>query len=146
MNPHLLIVDDEPDIRTSLLRRYTLKGYSVEVASGGETALALLENKPFQVVISDIKMPGIDGIELLRRIRIEYPMTRVIMMTGYVTLENGLACLRHGADTCIFKPLEDLTEMDDAINNAVLFLQHWEKKFLQLKGMGPENEAQHDIK
>ncbi len=139
MNAKLLIVDDEPDIRNSLSRRYKLKGYEVETADGGQSALALLEQKPFQVVISDIKMPGIDGIELLRRIRIEYPMTRVIMMTGYVTLENGLACLRHGADTCIFKPLEDLGEMDEAINKAECYLQHWEKKLLQLKGMGSKS-------
>jgi DNA-binding NtrC family response regulator len=141
MEPCILIVDDEPDIRSALARRYRLKGYSVETADNGEGALTLLETKPYQVVISDIKMPRMDGIELLRRIRSEYPMTRVIMMTGYVTLENGLACLRHGADTCIFKPLEDLKEMDDAINNAVVFLQHWEKKLLQLNGMAYVNEG-----
>jgi DNA-binding NtrC family response regulator len=141
MNPRILIVDDEADIRNSLKRRYQLKGYEVDTADQGGSALALLEQKPYQVVISDIKMPGIDGIELLRRIRAEYPMTRVIIMTGYVTLENGLACLRHGADTCIFKPLEDLTEMDQAIVNALKFLDHWQIKFLQLKGLPPGNEV-----
>jgi DNA-binding NtrC family response regulator len=141
MNSRLLIVDDEADIRSSLTRRYSLKGFEVESAEGVEAALAILERKPFQVVVSDIKMPGIDGIELLRRIRSEYPMTRVIMMTGYVTLENGLACLRHGADTCIFKPLEDLSEMDDAIQKALDFLEHWEKKLLRLKGIVPKTEA-----
>ncbi len=140
MNAHLLIVDDEPVICSALSRHYKLKGYDVDTADGGEAALKVLETKPFQVVISDIKMPGIDGIELLRQIRIEYPMTRVIMMTGFVTLENGLACLRHGADTCIFKPLEDLKEMDDAILNALHFLDHWEKKLLSLKGMGTKTE------
>jgi len=136
MNTTMLIVDDEAEIRTSLARRYRLKGYEVDVADGGVSALTLLEKKPYQIVISDIKMPGIDGIELLRRIRAEYPMTRAIMMTGYVTLENGLACLRHGADTCIFKPLNDLTEMDRAVDAAILYLRHWEEKLLQLKGMG----------
>ena len=136
MNTTMLIVDDEAEIRTSLARRYRLKGYEVDVADGGVSALTLLEKKPYQIVISDIKMPGIDGIELLRRIRAEYPMTRAIMMTGYVTLENGLACLRHGADTCIFKPLNDLTEMDRAVDAAILYLRRWEEKLLQLKGMG----------
>jgi len=136
MNTTMLIVDDEAEIRTSLARRYRLKGYEVDVADGGVSALTLLEKKPYQIVISDIKMPGIDGIELLRRIRAEYPMTRAIMMTGYVTLENGLACLRYGADTCIFKPLNDLTEMDRAVDAAILYLRHWEEKLLQLKGMG----------
>jgi len=136
MNTTMLIVDDEAEIRTSLARRYRLKGYEVDVADGGVSALTLLEKKPYQIVISDIKMPGIDGIELLRRIRAEYPMTRAIMMTGYVTLENGLACLRYGADTCIFKPLNDLTEMDRAVDAAILYLRRWEEKLLQLKGMG----------
>jgi DNA-binding NtrC family response regulator len=142
MIPHLLIVDDEANLRNSLQRRYKLNEYDVDVADGGAAALALLEKKQYHVVISDIKMPGIDGIELLRRIKNEYPMTRVIMMTGYVTLENGLACLRHGADTCIFKPFEDLKEMDEAIKNALNYLLHWEKKLLRLRGMEPET-ARH---
>lgn len=141
MNQHLLIVDDEADIRNSLSRRYKMKGYVVNTAENGETALTLLEKIPYQVVVSDIMMPGIDGIDLLYRIRIEYPMTRVIMMTGYVTLENGLACLRHGADTCIFKPFEDLKEMDCAIERALDYLQHWEKKLLILNSKGPTKGA-----
>jgi DNA-binding NtrC family response regulator len=135
MSTNILIVDDEEEIRTSLSRRYKLKGFSIETANCAEQALAILENKPFQVVISDIMMPGIGGIELLRNIRVEYPMTRVIMITGYVTLENGLACLRHGADTCIFKPFSDLKELDTAIDNALQYLKLWEDKLLHLKGI-----------
>jgi DNA-binding NtrC family response regulator len=138
MIPNILIVDDEVNIQHSLARRYKLKGYYVETANNGKEALNLLEKKPFQVVISDIKMPVMDGVDLLKKIREEYPMTRVIMMTGYVTLDNGLACLRHGADTCIFKPLEDLGEMDNAVESALKYLDHWEKKLLYLKKMGSE--------
>jgi DNA-binding NtrC family response regulator len=141
MNLRLLIVDDEAEIRNSLARRYRLKGYDVMVADGTASALSILESEPFQVVISDIRMPGSDGIELLRKIRVEYPMVRVIMMTGYVTLENGLACMRLGADTCIFKPFGDLTEMDHAIEHAAGFLKHWEKKLLHLRGLEPEAGA-----
>ena len=144
MASRILFVDDESDIRNSLLRRYTLKGYDVATAENGEAALLLLEQEPFQVVVSDIKMPVLDGIELLHRIRDEYPMTRVIMMTGYVTLENGLSCLRHGADTCIFKPLNDLKEMDQAIETAIAYLDHWEKKLLTLTGMGGSKGVNND--
>lgn len=136
MSIRVLIVDDEPEICSSLARRYRLKGYEVDTACGGSEALEQLETRPYQVVVSDISMPGIDGIELLRMIKRDYPMTQVIMMTGYVTLENGLACLRHGAYTCIFKPLEDLTELDGAIEALIAHLQHWERKLLQLKGLG----------
>lgn len=138
MIPHILIVDDEVNIQNSLARRYKLKGYYIETANNGKEALNLLEKKPFHVVISDIKMPVMDGVELLKKIREEYPMTRVIMMTGYVTLDNGLACLRRGADTCIFKPLEDLNEMDSAVDSALKYLEHWEKKLLYLKNMGSD--------
>jgi len=140
MSSRVLIVDDEADIRNSLARRYRLKGFVVDTADNGVSAVKLLSEQPYQVVISDIKMPGMDGIDLLRIIRTEYPMTRVIMMTGYVTLDNGLSCLRHGADTCIFKPLQDLKEIDAAIQRAIDYLQHWELKLLQLKGMGDQSK------
>lgn len=135
MKRQLLIVDDETDIRNSLARRYTFKGCTVDCAENGKKALEAMEEKPYQVVISDIMMPIMDGVELLRQIRMEYPMTRVIMMTGYVTLQNGLSCLRHGADTVIFKPFDDLKEMDAAIENAVKYLQHWEEKLEILNSM-----------
>lgn len=139
MDKTLLIVDDEENIYKSLSRRYSLKGYIVDTAENGQDALEKMEEKSYRVVISDIKMPIMDGVELLRHIRKDYPMTRVIMMTGYVTLENALACLRHGADTCIFKPFEDLSEMDVAIEDALKYLQHWEDKLSELKGVKEEN-------
>ncbi|MFZ5570300.1 MAG: response regulator [Thermodesulfobacteriota bacterium] len=141
MKARILIVDDETAIRNSLARHYRLKGYEAETADNGISALAKLAEKPFQVVISDIIMPVMDGIELLRRIRLEYPMTRVVMITGYVTLENALACLRNNADTCVFKPLEDLGELDRAVEKAVAYLEHWKKKLMVLKGMKPSAEG-----
>ena len=98
MTASILIVDDEAAIRTSLSRHYRLQGYNVDTAENGRAALENLAVTPRQVVISDIMMPEMNGIELLRRIRREYPMTRVIIITGYVTLENALACLRNNAD------------------------------------------------
>jgi CheY-like chemotaxis protein len=83
-------------------------------------------------------MPEMNGIELLCRIRAEYPMTRVIMITGYVTLENALACLRNNADTCIFKPLSDLEELDTAVAAAVAYLDNWKRKLAELRGMKTE--------
>lgn len=139
MDKTILIVDDEENIRNSLSRRYSLKGYTVDTADNGLTALKKMEDRAYRVVISDIKMPKMDGVELLRHIRKDYPMTRVVMMTGYVTLENALACLRHGADTCIFKPFEELSEMDKAVDDALKYLKHWEDKLLELKGVKEES-------
>jgi CheY-like chemotaxis protein len=87
------------------------------------------------VVISDIQMPGMDGIELLRRIRQDFPMTRVIMITGYVNQGSLLSCMRLGAETCVFKPLEDLKELDDAVAQAVRTIRHWWDILAQLRGL-----------
>ena len=100
----------------------------VDTADSGKKALGLMSKKKYHVVITDIKMPRMDGIQLLRKIRQEYPMTHCIMITGYVTMQNVLDCMRHGADTCIFKPFEDLKELDVAITSAISHLNHWEIK------------------
>jgi DNA-binding NtrC family response regulator len=135
MKKQILIVDDESEIREMLSRHFRFAGYEVESAANGKQALEILSRIPIKVVISDIKMPEMDGISMLAEIRDHYPMIRAIMITGYVTLENALACMRNQADTVIFKPLNDLTELDAAVVKAFEKLKHWESKFLTLRGM-----------
>lgn len=135
MNRRLLVVDDEAPIRDSLARHFRLAGIEAETAFDGEDALEKMAKVPYRVVVSDIMMPRLDGIGLLRRIRKEFPMTRAIMITGYVTLENALSCVQKGADTCIFKPFQDLTELDQAVESAFAFHERWEKKLLELRGL-----------
>ncbi len=134
MARRLLIVDDEQSIRDSLARHFRLLGYETTTAGDGEDAVEILSRVPYRVVVSDILMPRMDGIELLRRIREEWPMTRAIMITGYVTLDNALACLRLGADTCIFKPIAELAELDQAVESAFAWHETWERKLLELRG------------
>jgi DNA-binding NtrC family response regulator len=135
MKAKILIVDDEAELRDSLARHFRLDGYAVDTAADGADALTKLSSAPYSVVISDIMMPIMDGIDLLRRVKSEYPMVRVIMITGYVTLGNALSCMRHGADTCVFKPLVDLAELDGAVLGALAHLANWQSKFLELKGI-----------
>lgn len=135
MSRRLLIVDDEESIRISLARHFRMQDMDVETASDGVDALEKLSRFPYRVLVSDVMMPRMDGIGLLRRMRAEYPMTRTIMITGYVTLENALACLKFGAETCIFKPFSDLSELDGAVDAAFAYHERWEKKLLQLRGM-----------
>ena len=135
MNHRLLVVDDETPIRDSLARHFRLGGIEAETAQDGEDALEKLSRIPYRVVVSDILMPRLDGIGLLRRIRQEYPMTRVVMITGYVTLENALACMKLGADTCVFKPFQDLSELDAAVEAAFAYHERWERKLLELRGL-----------
>jgi CheY-like chemotaxis protein len=132
----ILIVDDEPDIRDALSRHFRFMGYQVDTAANGNLALEHMEKVKVDIVISDIMMPERDGIQLLREIRREYPMTHVIMMTGYVTQENVLACMRLGAQICILKPIEDMAELEDAVQIAVKALQRWKQVFIQLHKLG----------
>ena len=137
MKVRLLVVDDEIEICNMLSRHFRYIGYEVDTASDGIEALEKLAENNFQVVISDIVMPKMNGVELLEAIKTQYPMIHVIMITGFVTLVNALSCMRFGADTCVFKPLEDLAELEDAIANAVNALKQWQEKLKTLKAMNP---------
>jgi len=136
--PRILIVDDEEEIRDMLSRHYRFLGYEILTASNGQEALEILSKERIEIVISDIMMPVMNGVELLSKIRIDYPMIHVIIITGYVTMDNLLAVLRYGADTCIFKPITDFTEMDDSVDLAIKHLKKWQEKLLELHGLKGE--------
>ena len=137
MKARLLIVDDEPEIREMLSRHFRYLGFHVDTASDGVKAMEKLAQARTEVIISDIVMPNMDGVELLRTVHRQYPMLHTIMITGYVTLENALACMRHGVDTCVFKPLEDLNELEEAVEFAVGRLKRWQEKLRMLQTMNP---------
>ncbi len=138
MKVHLLIVDDEADIRDAVARHFRLSGYDADTAENGRQALEMLENHRYDVVISDIIMPEMNGPDLLRAIREQYPMIHVVMMTGHVELENVLTCMRRGADTCIFKPFRDFQELDAAVIRAVEAIQRWLQIMHKLTGKDME--------
>ncbi len=138
MKSRILIVDDEVEICYMLSRHFRYLGYEVDTAMDGTMALEKLARSSFQVVILDIVMPKTNGVDVLRTIKQQYPMVHVVMITGYVTLENALACMRLGADTCVFKPLEDLTELQQAIADAVKSLKSWQEKLKTLQVMSPK--------
>ena len=135
MSVHILVVDDESEIREMLYRHFRYQGYEVETAADGNEALEKLSSAKIDIVISDIMMPGMDGIDLLKAIRDQYPMIHTIMITGYVTLENALACMRRGADTLLFKPLVDLTLLDRRVAMAVQEIKHWVELLRELQAM-----------
>jgi len=140
MSYKLLIVDDEKEIRDSLAIRYRLKGYEIETAENGKDALKILNHTKINVVISDIMMPEMNGVELMKEIRSEFPMIKVIIITGYVTLDNALACYRYGAHDVIFKPFENLKELDDALLEIKEYLTRWQNKLATLVNMKPKSE------
>jgi CheY-like chemotaxis protein len=135
MNTTLLIVDDEEDIREMLSRHFRYLGYDVDTACNGKDALDKLAQKKVDILISDIMMPELNGVELLRNVRNDYPMVRPIMITGYVTMDNALACMRYGADKCIFKPLSDLSLLEKAVEESREHIHYWKGVLKELKGM-----------
>lgn len=138
MNATILIVDDEEQIRAMLSRRFRFIGHDVLLASNGKEALSVLEENRVDIVISDIMMPKMDGVELLEKIQYDYPMIKTIMITGYVTLENALACMRRRAQTIVFKPFEDLIELEEAVQEAISSLRRWQDKLMQLRSVKPD--------
>jgi len=135
MAKKLLIVDDEVEIREMLSRHFKFLGYNTSIASNGQEAMNYLGENKVDIIITDIMMPVMDGVTLLKTIRKEYPMVQVIMITGYVSLDNALSCMRAQASTCIFKPLEDLTELEEAVEKAFQTIEMWKRKFKELRGL-----------
>lgn len=104
---HILIVDDEPLVRRSLSEMLTLSGYAVSTAEDGKEALGLLKSYIADVVISDIKMPHMDGVQLVKEIKTINADTPIILMTGYASIESAVEAMKQGAYDYITKPIVD---------------------------------------
>jgi len=102
----LLLVDDEDNFRQTLAKRLAKKGIPPEQAENGEKALSILEKKKMDVVVLDVKMPGMDGIEVLRHIKKKHPRTEVIFLTGHAATQDGVDGIKRGAFDYLSKPLE----------------------------------------
>ena len=113
----ILIVDDEESVRESLYSWFIEDGYRVECAENAKKALTILESDQFDIVLADIKMPGMDGLEMLRRIKAHKGDSIVIVMTAFATVDTAVKALKDGAFDYITKPFDpdDLTHL---IRNA----------------------------
>lgn len=105
MQQTILIVDDEPDIRDVLSLALTDMGHDVRAAADGDEALRLFHETRPPIVVTDIKMPGMDGIELLQKLKREAPDTEVVMITGHGDLDLAIRSLKHEATDFITKPI-----------------------------------------
>src|SRR5262245_15776372 len=101
----LLVVDDELQIQVLLREFLTSLGHTVQLVGDGEEALQCLNTAPFDVVLVDVKMAKMGGMELLHRIKLSYPRLPVIMMTGYPSVEIAVEAMKEGAADFITKPL-----------------------------------------
>ncbi len=101
----VLIVDDEVDFVETIVKRLIDRGLDVAGVHSGLEALDMMDKRDFDVVILDVKMPGMDGIETLRAMKKKRPLTEVIMLTGHGSVESGIQGLQLGAYNYVMKPV-----------------------------------------
>jgi DNA-binding response OmpR family regulator len=106
----VLLVDDEREYVTTLGERMEMRGFEPEIAFSGEQALGMLEHSLPDVMVLDLKMPGIDGLEVLRRVKKRYPQIQVIILTGHGSDRDEAAARRLGAFDHLQKPV-DINEL-----------------------------------
>lgn len=121
---NVLIVDDEEDFRETIVKRLRNRNLEVEGVESGEAALKAVDNQNFDVIVLDVRMPGMDGIETLKELKKKKPHIEVIMLTGHASVESGIQGMQLGAFDYVMKPVP-LDELLDKMRQA------YERKLLQ---------------
>src|SRR5438552_11225931 len=124
----LLVVDDEPLIRATLAEYLTGEGFAVTACASGEEALAEAERRPYDVVLCDVQLPGIDGIEVLERLLKVSPETFVLLITAYGTVESAVEAFQRGAHDYLMKPIL----LDEVLGKI--------RRLLKLRDLNRENQ------
>jgi len=114
----ILLVDDEEDFASTLAERLVLRGFQAEVDTSGIDALRHIREHDFSVLILDVKMPGIDGLGLMAKIKRKHPDLPVILLTGHGSVANAETGMKKGAFDYLTKPI-DIDELIEKIRNAV---------------------------
>ena len=126
---NILLVDDEVEFVNTLTKRLKKRKLQASSVNSGENALEFLGQHPTDVVVLDVKMPGIDGIQTLREIKQQYPLVEVIMLTGHANVEVAIQGMEIGAFDYLMKPM--------AIDDLVYKIQDaYKKKSIQEKKIG----------
>lgn len=127
----ILVVDDDVNIRKSLKAILSAEGYRVDLAADGKEAIRKTESKTYNVALIDIRLPDMDGVELLTRMRDTFPKMRKIIITGYPSVQNAIEAVNRKADAYIVKPV-DVAKLLLTIKTH-LELQQMEKKYSEEK-------------
>jgi len=114
---HLLLVDDEDDFRDIMQKRIGRYGIGLNLANCCLDALAQMESRPADVVVMDVSMPGLDGIQCLGKIKERWPLTEVIILTGHASAKSGLDGMQRGAFDYCLKPI-DVMELLEKVELA----------------------------
>jgi len=106
LDGRILLVDDEERFLKLLSERLEVRGLKVTYVTSGEEALARIEEQNFDVIVLDLAMPGIDGIETLKQLKAKDPDSEIIMLTGHATVHNGIEAMKLGAEDFLEKPVD----------------------------------------
>jgi DNA-binding response OmpR family regulator len=123
----IMVVEDDTATRLLLKKVISNEGYNVDESSSAEFALALMSQNKYHVIITDISMPGKDGLELLAEVKKRDPMTQVVMLTGEVTMSRTLQALELGATDFLLKPVE--------VEELLMIIRMCEAKILRWWGV-----------
>jgi DNA-binding NtrC family response regulator len=130
----LLIVDDEKRFVETLSKRLTARGLYVEGANSGQEALSILQSRPFDVILLDVRMPGMDGLTTLREVKKIQPVAQVIMLSGNASINAAVEGMRLGAMDYLLKPA-DIEDVLARIEEA------FEKKRLQEENLSDRRQT-----
>lgn len=106
MKTRILIVDDEKEFAETLAERLMIRDYDVSICTLGSDAVEKIKQYNFDVVILDVQMPGVDGVDVLKAIKSIKPLTEVLMLTGHATVETAIEGMKLGASDYLLKPCE----------------------------------------
>jgi two-component system, NtrC family, response regulator HydG len=139
----ILIVDDETIVRESLGSWFREEGYSVDVAASAKEALEKLTVKGWDIFLLDIRMPGMDGLELQRKIKESHPDSTIIIMTAYASVETAVEAMKQGAYDYIVKPF-DPDDLEHLVRNAIE-RKHLVSENIQLRSKIDEMNLFHEV-
>ena len=117
MEAKVLLVDDEQDFLETLSSRLEMRGLKVSAVTSGEQAIAEAREQEYDAIVVDLSMPGIDGLETLKRIKADNPNAEIIMLTGHGSVASGVEAMKLGAGDFLQKPVE-LSELMSKIGEA----------------------------
>jgi len=113
----VLLVDDEQDFLETLSNRLEMRGLKVSAVTSGEQAVSEAKTQDYDAIVVDLSMPGIDGLETLKRIKADNPNAEIIMLTGHGSIQSGVEAMKLGAGDFLQKPVE-LSQLLDKIGEA----------------------------
>jgi DNA-binding NtrC family response regulator len=135
----IMLVDDEEGFLSTTKKLLERKGINVTTATSGQEALEKLIGESIHVVILDVKMPGMDGVAVLKAVKSQYPLVQVVMLTGHGTVESALEGLRSGATDYLMKPI-DIDELIAKAEEAFVRWQIMEEKIRVAEGKAPDRK------